>query len=73
MSVANKPLAFKFRDVGRLVRAARAEGINPTTVEVDTKTGKIRVTSGAAADTANTSNEWDQVYDNGAAPTAIHK
>ena len=44
--MANKALAFKARDVGRLVRAVRAEGINPTTVEVDTKTGKIKVTSG---------------------------
>ncbi len=71
--MANKALAFKDRDVRRLVRAARAEGLTPTSVEVDTKLGKIKVMSGTAGEHAAAPNEWDKVYDNGAAPTAIHK
>src|SRR5262249_34238908 len=35
-------VAFKDRDVRRLIKAVRAEGLNPTAVEVDIKVGLIR-------------------------------
>jgi Tfp pilus assembly PilM family ATPase len=41
--VANKAHAFRDRDVRRLVKAARAAGLNPTAIEVDIKASRIRV------------------------------
>ena len=69
--MANMVHAFKDRDVRRAIKAARAEGLNPTAIEIDVKTGRIKVMGGKpAADMASADNEWDQVYDNGAAETA---
>ena len=42
--------AFKDRDVRRLIKAARAAGLNPTVVEVDINAGRIRVSSGKPDD-----------------------
>jgi len=44
-------VVFKDRDVRRLIKAVRAEGLNPTAVEVDVKAGGIRVISGNPNDT----------------------
>ena len=41
--MANKAHAFRDRDVRRLVKAARAAGLNPTAIEVDIKASRIRV------------------------------
>jgi hypothetical protein len=72
--VTNKIHAFKDRDVRRLVKAARASGVNPITIEVDLKTSRIRVSSSAEHDAGcGAPNEWDKVYADGAAPTAIRK
>jgi Tfp pilus assembly PilM family ATPase len=51
-------VAFKDRDVPRLIKAARAAGINPTAVEVDVKAGLIRVISGKSDDTGSDLDKW---------------
>ena len=51
-------VAFKDRDVRRLIKAARAEGLNPTAVEVDVKAGRIRVISGSPNDTGGDLDKW---------------
>jgi hypothetical protein len=38
------PHAFKDRDIRRLVKAAKAAGIDPVAIEVDLKAGRIKVT-----------------------------
>ncbi len=48
---------FKHRDVRRLIKAVRAEGLNPTAVEVDVKAGCIRVISGKS-DTGSDLDKW---------------
>lgn len=72
--MANQVHVFKDRDVKRLLRLARAEGLNPFAVEVDVKTRKIKVigvnpstTGGQAAN-----NEWDEVT-NGVAKDATRQ
>ena len=47
--------AFKHRDV---IKAVRAEGLNPTAVEVDLKAGRIRVISGKSDDTGSDLDNW---------------
>ena len=54
--------AFKHCDVRRLIKAARAEGLNPTAVEVDVKAGRIRVISGNPNDTAGDLDKWLEEY-----------
>ncbi len=44
--MANQVHAYKDRDIKRVVKAARLAGLNPTAVEVDPKTGKIKVYGG---------------------------
>jgi hypothetical protein len=51
-------VAFKDRDVRRLIKAARAEGLNPTAVEVDVKVGRIRVISGNPNGTGGDLDKW---------------
>jgi hypothetical protein len=51
-------VTFKDRDVRRLIKAARAEGLNPTAVEVNVKAGLIRVISGNPDDTGAVLNKW---------------
>lgn len=41
--MANQIHAYKDRDIRRIVKAARSAGLDPVAVEVDPKTGKIRV------------------------------
>ena len=50
--------AFKHRDVRRLIKAVRAEGLNPIAVEVDLKAGRIRVISGKSDDTGSDLDKW---------------
>jgi hypothetical protein len=53
--------AFKDRDIRRLVKAARSAGLEPISVEVDVKAGKIRVTGNATAPAASgDTNPWDE-------------
>ena len=59
--IASSPkarVAFKDRDVRRLIKAVRAEGFNPSAVEVDVKTGRIRVISGDPNDTGGDLDKW---------------
>jgi hypothetical protein len=51
-------VAFKNCDVRRLIKAARAEGLNPTAVEVNVKAGLIRVISGNPDDTGRDLDKW---------------
>jgi hypothetical protein len=51
-------VAFKDRDVRRLIKAVLAEGLNPTAIEVDVKAGRIRVISGNANDTGGDLDKW---------------
>ena len=51
-------VAFKDRDVRRLIKAARAAGINPTAVEINVKAGLIRVISGKTDDAGNDLDKW---------------
>jgi hypothetical protein len=71
--VANQVHAFKDRDVQRVIKAARSAGLQPSAVEVDPRTGKIKVMSGTSTEHDAAPNERDRVYDDGAASTAIHK
>jgi hypothetical protein len=50
--------AFKDRDVRRLIKAARAAGLNPTVVEVDVKAGRIRVSSCKPDDAGGALDRW---------------
>jgi hypothetical protein len=54
----NKVRAFKDRDVQRLVKAVQKTGLNPTAVEVDIKTGRIRVISGKVDDIGGDLDKW---------------
>jgi hypothetical protein len=50
---------FKDRDVRRLIKSAQASGLNPTAVEVDTRTGRIKVITGKAGEaTTDELNNW---------------
>ena len=51
-------VAFKDRDVRRLIKAVRAEGLNPTAVEVDVKAGRIRIISGNLNDNGCDLDRW---------------
>ena len=54
----SQPPSVKGRDVRRLIKAVRAEGLNPTAVEVDVKAGRIRVISGNPNDSAGDLDKW---------------
>jgi hypothetical protein len=56
-------VAFKDRDVRRLIKAVRAEGLNPTAVEVDVKAGRIRVISGNPNDPGSDLDKWLEEHD----------
>jgi hypothetical protein len=58
--------AFKHRDVRRLIKAVRAEGLNPTAIEVDVKAGRIRVISGKSGDTGSDLDKWLEEHHEGA-------
>jgi hypothetical protein len=51
-------VAFKDRDARRLIKAVRAEGLNPTAVEVDVKAGRIRVICGNPNDAGGDLDKW---------------
>lgn len=57
--------AFKETDYARAVRATLKAGLQPVAVEVDPKSGKIRVEVGTATAPTTTvdlaKNEWDEV------------
>ena len=50
--MANQIHAYMDRDIKRVVKAARSAGLDPTAVEVDTKTGKIKVFSSGGSEEA---------------------
>jgi len=56
-------VVFKDRDVRRLIKAVRAEGLNPTAVEVDVRAGLIRVISGNHDSTGNDLDSWLEEHD----------
>jgi Tfp pilus assembly PilM family ATPase len=56
--VSNRVHAFKDRDVQRLVKAARAAGLNPTAIEVDIKAARIKVFSGKSDDVGGDLDKW---------------
>ena len=47
--MTNQVHIFKDRDIRRLVKAVRSAGLNPAAVEVDVKTGRIKVIGGSPA------------------------
>jgi len=49
--------------VRRLIKAVRAEGLNPTAVEVDVRAGLIRVISGNHDSTGNDLDSWLEEHD----------
>ncbi len=51
--MVNRPHKFQDRDIKRVIRASREAGLNPVTVEVDPRTGTIKVTSNATAPSAD--------------------
>jgi hypothetical protein len=55
---ANEQRVFKDRDVRRLIKAVRAAGLNPTAVEVDIRSGRIRVISGKPEDIGGHLDRW---------------
>jgi hypothetical protein len=57
--MANQPHAFKHRDVVRIVKAARAAGVDVKAVTVDLHAGKITVAQGV--NDPGTMNTWDEV------------
>jgi hypothetical protein len=58
MTRVRQPNAFKERDVRRLIKAARAAGINPTAIEVNVRAGLIRVISGKSDETGSDLDKW---------------
>jgi hypothetical protein len=57
--VANTGLKFKARDIERAIRAARAAGLDPVSIEVDPHSGRITVTnSKAAGEQKNDLDQW---------------
>jgi hypothetical protein len=57
--MANQVHKFKDTDVKRVIKAARAAGLNPTGVEVRVKDGIIRVFGNDTVD-ESVGNPWDQ-------------
>jgi hypothetical protein len=57
-SMINKVRAFKDRDVQRLIKAVQKTGLNPTAIEVDVKTGRIRVISGKVDEIGGDLDKW---------------
>jgi hypothetical protein len=55
-----KPLAFKSRDVERALRATQAAGMVPVSVEIDPKSGKIRIFGGKAEPKNDLDRELDE-------------
>jgi hypothetical protein len=63
VQVANMPHKFRDRDVKRVIRAARAAGLEPVAVEVDPLSGRITVTtSKSSVSSSSDSNPWDAVH-----------
>jgi hypothetical protein len=58
--MANMPHKFKDRDIQRVVKAARSAGLDPVAVEVDPKTGRIKV-MGRKGEATSPQNPWDAV------------
>jgi hypothetical protein len=56
--MANQIHAYKDRDIKRVVKAARSAGLDPTAVEVDTKTGKIKVFSSGGSE-SEAAKAWE--------------
>jgi hypothetical protein len=56
--MANQVHKFKDRDIRRLVRAARAAGLTPTAIEVDTRASKIKVITGKPDIGGGDLDEW---------------
>jgi hypothetical protein len=54
--VANVEHRFKDRDIRRAVKAARASGIDPVAIEVNPRTGAIKVMGDKAATTEQQSD-----------------
>ena len=68
--MANQPHAFKHRDVVRVVKAARAAGVDVDQVTVDPHTGEITV--GARLPANGTTNPLDDWMANRADQTEGH-
>jgi hypothetical protein len=61
--MVNKPHVFRDRDIKRVVKAVKAAGVVPTAIEVEPKSGKIRVVlaDNEAMPAAMSGNEWDGI------------
>jgi hypothetical protein len=56
--LVNQPHAFKHRDVVRIVKAARAAGVDVEQVTVDARTGTITVGPGRSEAPSNDLDNW---------------
>jgi hypothetical protein len=60
--------SFRDRDVRRLIKSAKESGLNPTAVEVDIRTGRIRVITGKAGEaTGGDLDKWLEGHREGSA------
>ena len=59
--MGNRPHCFKHRDVVRIVRAARAAGLEVEQVTVNIRDGTITAGAAQGADGPNEPNAWDEV------------
>jgi hypothetical protein len=57
------PVDFKQSNIVRALKSARDGGLDPAGIEIDTKTGVIRIFTAAAdgSGEAKTTNPWDEV------------
>jgi hypothetical protein len=61
--MGNKPHRFLDRDVQRAIRAARSAGLDPGAVEINPRTGLIRVIGSKAAAAGEKSTTADPLKD----------
>jgi hypothetical protein len=60
--MVNRLHAFNHRDIVRVVKAARAAGVNVDQVTVDPHTGVITVGPAQRGEPSDSGNPWDEVY-----------
>jgi hypothetical protein len=58
----SKPAAFTQADISKLLKGAKAAGVEVTSIVVD-RSGKIVAQIGKPKDDAPERNEWDVVFD----------
>jgi len=65
--MANAIHKWRDRDLKRMLKVAKSSGFEPTSIEVDIHSGKIRVSNGGKdAPETETENPWAKVIPSGA-------